>query len=619
MANTTIQTTDLDFDEIKASLKTYFAAQSEFSDYDFEGSGLSNILDVMAYNSHFNALMANFALNESFLSTSQLRSSAISHAQTIGYTVRSRACSTAQVTLSVNLVGASLFPLSVTLPKGTQFSGSVDGLSYTFITNEEYYASDDGSGTYTFETTLTSQSIPIYQGSLKTKTFIVGETDERQLYVIPDDTIDSTTLDVKVYDTYASTQFTSYTPLGAAITVNSNSNHFIINETPNEYYEISFGDGITYGNKPLTGNKISINYISCVGAAANGASLFSPVSQISVNSVNYDLNVTVVSSSADGGTKETLDSIKANAPSSFASQRRLVTAGDYTSSILSNYSSVEDASAWGGEDNDPVNYGAVYVGLKFVDGTSADSKTSIKANIKTELSDQLAILSVDTVFIDPENTYLELSTTFYYNPDISTTSRTSAETSVFNKIQAYVTENLTIFGGAFRRSNLLAEIDDISDAILSTRIGVRIQQRITPATTATTNNRSTEADYTISFPVALAAADDVNYVITSSTFDYDGNTASVKNKLNSNKLQIVSAGGVILVDNVGTYTDTTGTVNLVGFGPGVISGAATEIKISVTPANQSLIKPLRNYIIDIDTQNSYATSVVDRQNTEIFV
>ena len=188
---TTIKSTDLDFQNIKAGLKNYLKSKSEFADYDFDASGLNNILDVLAYNTHINGLTANFALNEAFLPTAQLRSSVVSHAETLGYQVRSRTTANALVGLIVNLSGVSGRPPQIQLPSGWQFTSSIDGVSYTFRTLETFFAKDNGSGLYQFKTTTGSTDIPIYEGIEKTKTFLVGEADERQVFVIPDETIDT--------------------------------------------------------------------------------------------------------------------------------------------------------------------------------------------------------------------------------------------------------------------------------------------------------------------------------------------------------------------------------------------------------------------------------------------
>jgi len=207
---TTVKSADLDFNTIKARLKDYFQQQNEFNSYDFEASGLANVLDVLAYNTHLNALTANMALNESFLPSSQLRSSVLSHAAMLGYETRSRTASQAVVNLSLNLSGVSGRPVTINLPAGTSFSTDVDGTSFTFSTRTAFKATDNGSGTYNFLTTDGSADIPIHEGVEKTKTFLVGPKEERQIYVIPDETLDKYSLDVKVFRDISSTLYDEY-------------------------------------------------------------------------------------------------------------------------------------------------------------------------------------------------------------------------------------------------------------------------------------------------------------------------------------------------------------------------------------------------------------------------
>jgi hypothetical protein len=393
---TSVLSTKLDFNNIKNNLKTFLAQQDEFADYDFEGSGLSNILDVLAYNTHYNALTANFALNEAFLSTAQLRSSVVSHAATLGYNPRSRTASRAEVNLSVNLAGVANRPSSIILAAGTQFTSSVEDTTFTFSTLEDYTATDNGDGIYTFLNQSGGSTITIYEGDIKQKTFLVGEVGERQLYVIQDDTIDTTTAAIRVFDTPASDNFVTYTPISSAVTVNAQSRFYQISEAPNGYYELNFGDGISFGRAPVAGEKIVVSYLSCVGGGANGASSFTPQTTVIVNSQSYTLNVSTVNSAGVGGPRQTIESIRQNAPIAFASQQRLVTAEDYRAVIQSRYATVTDAIAWGGEDNVPPDYGKVFVSLVFEDGTTADQQTQVKNSIVQNLSNNLSILSINS-------------------------------------------------------------------------------------------------------------------------------------------------------------------------------------------------------------------------------
>ena len=610
---TTVQNTKLDFDNIKNSLKTYLAKQPEFEDYNFEASGLSNILDVLAYNTHYNALTANFALNESFLTTAQLRSSVVSHAATLGYVPRSRTASRAEVQLTMNLAGVIGRPSSIVLPAGTTFTADADDVTYTFQTLEDYTATDSGEGFYQFLNETGESTIQLFEGTQKQKTFLVGDVGERQLYVIQDDTIDTNTAAVYVYETPSSSSFISYTPITSATSVNSRSRYYQISEAPNGYYELNFGDGISFGASPSVGNKIIVTYLSCVGAAANNASTFTPTAKVTVPSVgNYDLNCTTISSSGVGGARQSIESIRQNAPISFAAQQRLVTADDYRAVIQRNYPTVTDAIAWGGEDNLPADFGKVYASLVFEDGTTEAQKTAVKNSIVQDVSNNLSILSIDTIFEDPQTTYLEIVLTFNFDPNLTGQTVKSTEAVVFSQMQSYVDNNLKKFGGIFRRSELLGEIDDISEAILNSQATIRMQQRFVPDLLQSTS-------YKIYFPVELSKPGATDFTVTSSTFVFNGKVCSIKNALNNTKLQIINSLGDVEIDNIGSYEPLTGTVSITGFAPTGITAGTNYIKLTCTPANQSTIRPLRSYILDLDEGPSFVSSGVDRQQTDVIL
>ena len=604
----TIKSSDLDFDQIKSKLKTYFRQQSEFADYDFDASGLSNILDVLAYNTHINGLIANFSLNESFLSTAQLRSSVLAHAETLGYFPRSKTGAYAELEISV-LISNTPRPSSVTLPAYTSFTASNGSESYSFQTTEAYTAVPNRDGLYQFKTSDGSTTLRVVEGSLKTKTFIVGETSDNQIYVIPDPNLDTSTMLVRVYDSPTSTSFETYLNINNVIRLNNQSTVYQIREVPNGYYEISFSNYNIVGKTPLSGNKIVIQYLSSSGPDANDAEVFVPENDLTINGLNYPLIVTPLSASAGGSEKETIQSIKSNAPVAFASQRRMVTAQDYEALILSNYSSVvDDVIAWGGNDNVPPVYGRVYVSLKFADGVSATIQEQTKNNITSTLSESLAIMSIDTVFTDPVTTFLELQTFFNFDPSLSGLSDKSVETRINTLISNYFSNNLNQFSAVFRRSALLAQIDNFSSAILDTRMNVKIQQRFIPVTNAS-------RQYTLSFPVQLAQPDDVNRTITTTRFTFSGQTCTIKNQFNSTKLQVYNLFDDVIVDNIGYYDPIEGLVSITGFAPTAYEGDV--FKVSALPANLATIRPLRNYILNIDNSVSFARAVIDTQNTSV--
>ena len=607
---TTIKSTQLDFDTIKSKLKDFLKQQTEFADYDFEASGLSNILDVLAYNTHFTGLNANFALNESFINTAQLRSSVAALAEGLGYVPRSFVSPEAALNLSISITTTPR-PSAIILPRNTQFTTSVDGTSFTFQTREAFTANDNGSGTYQFLNSNSGTGIPVFEGTEKTKTFFVGETTDTQIYVIPDVTIDTTTIRVRVFPTASSTTFDTYTDIKKAIRIENDSTFFQIKEVPNGFYELIFGDGLTTGKAPVAGNKIIVDYLSTQGTAANTATTFTPSSTLTIDSVAYNITTVTESNAAGGAFKESIESIRQNAPIAFTSQRRLVTAEDYKGQILANFNAfLDDVTSFGGADNVPPIFGKVFVGLKFKSGITDSTQQTVKDQIKTDLTDNMSVMSITTEFVDPITTNLQLTTTFNLDPDLTSSTAQSVQNLVQTRINTFFSTNLERFNKVFRRSNLLTIIDALDPAILNSKIDVKLVQTFVP-----TNNIS--LSYDIVFPVKLSAPAADLPVLTSSGFTFNSQQCFLQNKLNSSKIQIVSVDGTIENDNVGTYNQETGTVSLVGFKPSAIDGSF--ISIIVTPANQNTIRPLRNYVLGIDTSTSTSRALLDFQNTQVSI
>ena len=612
MPTTTVKSTDLDFDNIKTSLKNFLKSDTQFADYDFNASGLNNILDVLAYNTHVNGLTANFALNEAFLNTAQLRSSVVSHAETLGYEVRSRVASKALVGLSVSLSGVSGRPAQIQLNSGTQFTSSVDGVSYTFRTLETYFARDNGSGLYQFQTNIGSNDIPIFEGTEKTKTFLVGETAERQVFVIPDSEIDTKTATVLVYDTASSTNFVQYTPLAEASTIDKDTTVFSIREAPNGFYELNFGDGISFGKKPDAGNKIIVTYLATKGPDANLADTFTATSNITVAGANYTITAVTNAESTGGALRQSIESVRQLAPLAFATQQRMVTSADYKAVIQSNFSAVTDVAVWSGDQNVPIDYGKVYVSLNFPSGTAESTKTETRNNIVSNFTDTLGVISIETEFVDPVDVFIETVVNFDFDPSLTGFTLTATENSIYNFIITYFQRNLNTFDKIFRRSNLLTEIDALDPAILSSRMDVKVQLRMSP----TVGINNTEV---LSFPMKIATPDDINRIVESTVFTFEDKVCQIKNKLSSTTLQIIDVDGNVLLDNVGEYKPADGQVEIIGFNPQAFIGADTFIKFSVIPENQSVVKPLRNYIIKFDTVKSSTTATIDRQQTALKV
>lgn len=660
---TTIKSSALDFNNIKSNLKDYLANKDEFKDYNFEASGLSNILDVLAYNTHLNALIANFALNESYLPTAQLRSSVVSLSEGIGYVPDTDTASQAKVRLTFNTTAAGR-EQTVSLPAYTQFTSNVDDVSYTFQTVESFTATDDGTGFYEFKTNDGSNRISIFEGTLKTKTFLVGEYEDNPVYVIPDGTLDADTVTIKVYTSATSVDFTTYQNIVNATSISSNSTIYILKESPNGYFELSFGDGETFGIAPQAGNRIEVEYLSVKGNDANNASVFTPVSQFTSGVITSDINVITYVNSIGGDEKESIESIRKNAPFQYATQNRMVTAEDYSSLILQSYSTlIEDIASWGGEEAVEPEFGAVYISILFEDDVTAATIANTKQAIR-ELAAQLSIVSFNIRFIDPIETFIEVDTFFQFNPKLTDLTLNAVQDQVNTTISSYFTNNTGGFKQAFRRSNVLSLVDESSTSILSSRANIRMQQRFTPTAptlisvinsllldvdATSVDDINTIVDFVVSqryndaanfmvlnslsgentttirsklsatkvsisqqlqYPVAIAAPDDDQYIITSNEFTFQAQTCVLRNKLSSNVIQVISiAGNSVLVDNIGNFNPVTGVVTINYFNPTSISAGLTFIKLAAVPANQSALAPTRNEILNFDADRSTTTAV----------
>ncbi len=568
---TTINSTGLDFNAIRNNLKTWIEQKPEFADYNFEASGLSNLLDVLAYNTHYNALTANFALNESFLSTAQLRSSVIGLSTAIGYIPNSKVSSTA--TINVTAQGSQTSSDILPLPAGTKFTTTVDDIAYTFETITEYTTFKKGSDPYSY----TWENVVVREGTEKQKTFVAGPYSETDTYIIPNPDMDINTVTVSVGATNK-----AFYNVSTVSEINEKSRIYVIKETPNGYYELAFGNGAGLGEIPLAGDKIVVAYNSTAGVSANGAKTFTTTATIP-NGAGSNISIipiTIVNSSG-GSNKESIESIRKSAPFLYASQNRMVTASDYAALIRRNFSNkISDILAWGGEDNIPAKFGTVYVSI------TPSPDESFRASIRS-LVKNLSVVSFDVEFVDPIVTYIEVSVAFQYNQTLSSFSTIPAiEQAVTGVVSSYLDTVTDEFSETFRRSNLLTLIDASDPGVLSSQASIKIQRRFNPSL-------GESKAYQIVFPTTLASPSSTVYTLQSSEFNYPpGLTCILRNKLGSNIIQVISTtSGKVVVDNIGSYNPSTGSVDLSGFRP---SGAsAITIKISVTPSNQGYVSTIR--------------------------
>jgi len=613
----TIHTSTLDFNNLKTSMKNYLAGQTEFADFDFDGSGLSVLMDLLAYNSHKNALLANFGLNESFLSTAQTRSSMINHALNLGYVPRSKTGAKATVNLSVNLASVSPKPSTITLPQFSSFTSVVDGVSYTFYTLDEYIGYDrTGTGIYTFEVKSGDKDISISEGVLKTRNFRCADAQERQVYVIPDKNLDLSTLVVTVFDSISSTEFEIYERSSDIKEYNDDTKLFLPVETYNGFYEISFSDGQSTGTAPVPGNIIRAQYLAASGVAANTANVFTPTNQIEVNAQSYPLIVTTVSRAAFGAEKESIESIRNNAPLNLLTGSRLVTSSDYRTIIQSRVPGIKSVNAWGGEDNVPAKYGKVMVSLIFEDDVETTQKTLIQNTIRDDITDNLSVISVGMEFVDPTFTYVNVTTDIRYDESLTNRTPQSLENVVKSRISEFFTNNLGKFNDVFRKSKLTTVIDDADPAILSSDVTIQLESRFTPIVNTNTS-QIVSADYEISYTNELAEPNSTTAVITSDFFTFNGTLCNISNKLDSTKLRILTQAGNIAQDNVGEYIPSTGKVNLVGFKPTSIASGNAYLLLEAVPKNGSVVKPLRNNVVTIGSNLVTATADINLANSVV--
>ena len=464
------KTTELDFDQIKQNLKDYFKrTNSEFKDWDFEGSSLDNLLDVLAYNTHYNAINAHMAMNESFLDSAQLRSNVVSRAKLLGYTPKSKQAAKAEIEMVLPRLANST-QNDYTLNEGTQFSATLDGTEYIFQTIEDVTASHSATaGGYHFRyNSGEDTSIKIFQGRRKTLTFSVDSNDI-QRFIIPDPDVDTSTIKVNVYDTFDSGVSTAFNLFTEFSKVDSRSAVYFLTENSDGLYQITFGEG-TIGKKLNPFNKIEIEYISTDGVVANNIQTFTYLGGVPAGApITGTAKITTRLKAQGGAEKESIQSIKYNAPLSFIAQNRAVTSEDYKGIISEKFSTVRDVSVWGGEENTVPDFGKVYISCRPKD----TQVTTLTGPQKTEILDYLEqkkVLSIKPKLVDPVYTYLYFTVYFKYNTTLTSLTQAGLGTKVRNTIDSFRQTDLENFDGIFRFTQFTNLIDETDMAILNNTI-----------------------------------------------------------------------------------------------------------------------------------------------------
>lgn len=573
-ANSNIQITDLDFDTIKYNLKNYLKSQSTLSDYNYEGSALSTLLDVLAYNTQYQAYYTNMVANEMFLDTAIQRSSVVSLAKSLGYTPKSMVAPTATVNLTVAEVLAST--PTVVLTKNTKLlSENIDGTNYIFVVADTQSAETDfGTSTATFTNVQLKQGIP---GS--SSLVVDNSVNTYSKIVIPETNLDTTSIKVLVQQSSSNSTYETYSLADDYLELNGSSTVYFLQEGINGYYEVYFGDGVI-GKKLTDGNIVSVSYITTSGDASHGANTFTMM-----DSINGYSNITIepVLAAAQGAAKESIESIKFHAPKAFSSQKRAVSKQDYINAIQNNNLgySFDAVNVWGGEENDPPVYGQVMVSVK---PSGAYNLTQIqKEKITTNVIKPISVMTIVPTFVDPDYVYLQLTANVWYDPKKTNLTPNQLQASIKATISSYAEQSLNTFNSIFSLSDFNNIVKNVNQSIITNEIDVRVQKKFYP-------NLNTPTTYKLNYGVPLQKGMFKSGVSSGPALSYV-DPSNFSNTVDGVFIEELpsSSGGVesISITNPGYSYTTTPTVTIKGDGTGatayaVLSGSGTIREIVVT-------------------------------------
>jgi len=601
MASNKLNVSDLDFDDIKTNLKTFLQNQPEFSDYNFEGSGFSILLDLLAYNTHYLGFNANMLANEMYLDSADVRKNIVSLAKMLGYTPTSAKAPVADISIRVNNVTSGTS--SLTMDKGTVFTSTVEGTSYQFITNADITITPT-DGVYNFS------NVSLYEGTLVTYRYTVDSSDPDQRFIIPSELADTTTLKVQVQNSSGDATTSTYTKVTGLTSIDSTSKVYFLQESDEEKFEVYFGDGVL-GASLSDGNIVILEYVVTNKEAANGASTFT----LSGNIDGFtDVTITTNSAAQGGAEPQTKESIRYNAPLQYSSQDRAVTTGDYETLIQSLYPNAQSVSAWGGEDDETPIYGVVKIAIKAASGSTLTETT--KASLVTQLQ-KYNVASVRPVIVDPEITKILITSTVKFDERATTKTADTLKSNVITTLDNYNLTTLQRFDSVFRHSKVIKQIDDTDTSILSNVTTIKIRKTFTP-----TLNSSTR--YDIYFRNSIynphtGHKSGVGGVIATSGFKVDGDTTNVyylDDDGSGNIRRYYFAGTVrTYVNNTqGTVNYTTGqiTINSLNISSveNIRGASSTVIEVTVESASNDIV-PVRDQILEIDTANSIINVVAD--------
>lgn len=584
----------LEFFDIKQNLKAYMKGQSQFQDYNFDASGMSTLLDLLSYNTYYNMFYTNMAFNEAFIETAQKRSSVVNLAAALGYTPRSTTSAQIKGSLTVSVNGTAFG--NVTVPYGTRFSSVVDGVTYYFV-NLEPITIFPSNGIYS------TDSITLTEGIITTESYVYDVNNPNQKFLLNNSEADISTLVVKTELSSTNATSQGWTRSDQIVNLNRESYAYYIKETDDGKYEVKFGDGLI-SQALADGNVIKLTYVVSKGAAGNGIlnlSLMSDPSNLQVSGASIVAASFVASQFSLGGQdRESIETIRFNAPRANTAQNRAVTAEDFQT-ILVNQPNVDSVLVWGGEDNDPPAYGKVFIAVRPTIGevlTETEKLNLINGVINPKKS-----LTVSTEIVDAEFIYVSVDINASYDPEKIIASEASLKETIFNTVKTYNTEKLNKFSRYFRYSELVRLIDYSDRSILSSDITVRMKKRFSV-------QLGSSVQYIINFsnPIQNTTADrpsthpfGAGNQVTSTAFSYGGyDNCFLEENGGIMRIYRVSAEGVIIgvAQNVGSINYNSGQIILDDFKPTAIAAGGVTLELIANPASRDIL-PLRGQIVNI--------------------
>ena len=596
-------TTELDFNKIKTNLINYFKrTDGPYRDFDFKGSGLDQLLDILAYNTHYNAVNAHMAMNESFLDSAQVRGNVVSRAKLLGYTPKSVTAASASINLTLSRKVEST-EANLTIPKGTQFTSVIDNTTYIFETDAATTTSIDSSNN-----TFTFNNLVIKQGSSRIEDYTIDNSYD-QRFIINSQKADTSTLKVEVFPTINAIQDSSetYALFTEFPNVDGTSKIYFIDENSDGNFEIRFGNNL-FGARPTASGLVRLTYLVSDGPVVNGASAFTfKDGQIGLNAVQAgSAVVTVVSSAAGGNTIEDVNSIKYNAPLSFIAQERAVTSDDYKSLIMKNFTGLDNVATWGGETETIPQFGKVYISVK---PTAAEFLTPLQKEQILNLLSTKRVVGMTPEIVDPEYTYIFFEIFFKYNPTGTTASAGGLASAVKQVLTNYNSTELNNFDGVFRHSNLLSRIDNANPAILNSIARVKVYKNIR-ITSSSLDSHSAAFDFQLDGELTQTKS----MISTSAiviggkpTFLEDEPIAGDNEKRRIYGYTIDSEGRRNRnVNNAGFVYPQTGLVDLLG----LVNDFDETLSITVRPAADDIISQRRK-VLQIDINKTTITGDID--------